>query len=69
MLNFSKTTGNILHNVVSSLPDNDMDVSPSMMLSPSPGKIDWLGQFVYDSNKLIIHQSYFMLLLFYFTLT
>ncbi|VVC30426.1 RNA polymerase I specific transcription initiation factor RRN3 [Cinara cedri] len=62
-LNFSKTTGNISH-IVSSLPDNNMDISPSMVLSPSPGKIDWLGQFVYDSNKPIFHQYYFTLLFF-----
>lgn len=35
-----------------SLPET-MDISPSMVLSPSPGKTDWLGQFVCDINKSI----------------
>lgn len=36
--------------IPSSLPEN-MDISPSMMLSPSPAKTDWLGQFANGINK------------------
>lgn len=37
----------------SSLPEN-MDISPSMVLSPSPAKTDWLRQFACGTNKPII---------------
>jgi len=39
--------------IPSSLPDN-MDISPSMVLSPSPAKTDWLGQFAYGNNTHIL---------------
>lgn len=38
---------------LSLLPDN-MDISPSMVLSPSPAKTDWLGQFAYENNTHIL---------------
>lgn len=37
----------------SSLPEN-MDISPSMVLSPSPAKTDWLRQFAHENNTPIL---------------
>jgi len=39
--------------IPSSLPEN-MDISPSMVLSPSPARTDWLGQFAYGNNTQIL---------------
>lgn len=38
----------------SSLPDN-MDISPSMVLSPSPAKTDWLMQYASGNNKHVFY--------------
>jgi len=38
-----------INKIPSSLSEN-MDISPSMVLSPSPAKTDWLGQFAYGNN-------------------
>lgn len=39
-----------INQISSSLPEN-MDISPSMVLSPSPAKTDWLRQFACGTNK------------------
>lgn len=44
---------NNMDKISSSLPDN-MDISPSMVLSPSPAKTDWLTQFA-CGNKHIFY--------------
>lgn len=41
-----------MHNKPSSFPET-MDISPSLVLSPSPGKTDWLSQFVCVTNNSI----------------
>lgn len=40
------SVGDIHMNKMSPSLLETMDVSPCMVLSPSPGKTDWLGQFV-----------------------
>lgn len=49
--NFIKSSVEKIHTskMSPSLPDT-MDISPCMVLSPSPGKTDWLGQFICDAN-------------------
>lgn len=49
--NFINSSVGAIHTskMSSSLPET-MDISPCMILSPSPGKTDWLGQFVCDTN-------------------
>lgn len=42
-----------INKIPSSLSEN-MDISPSMVLSPSPAKTDWLGQFVNGNNAQIL---------------
>lgn len=42
-----------INKIPSSLSEN-MDISPSMVLSPSPAKTDWLGQFAYGNNAQIL---------------
>lgn len=37
-------------NIPSSLPDN-MEISPNMVISPSPAKTDWIMQFDCGTNK------------------
>lgn len=52
-INHSEATDKIMDKSSSSLPEN-MDISPSMVLSPSPTKTDWLRQFACGTNKPII---------------
>lgn len=52
-INNSRDSDKCMDKISSSLPEN-MDISPSMMLSPSPAKTDWLGQFANEINKPMI---------------
>lgn len=51
-INNSEAIDKSMDKISSSLPEN-MDVSPSMVLSPSPAKTDWLRQFACATNKPI----------------
>lgn len=49
-INRSKLREQIVDNIPLSLPEH-LDISPSMVLSPSPAKTDWLQQFTCENNK------------------
>lgn len=49
-MNSHKNLENSINNFPSSLQEN-MDISPSMIISPSPTKTDWLKQFTCEINK------------------
>lgn len=46
----SECTEKIVDAIPSSLPEH-MDISPSMVLSPSPARTDWLRQLAMGTNK------------------
>lgn len=48
--NHSKLTEQTVDNIPLSLTEHS-DISPSMVLSPSPTKTDWLQQFTCENNK------------------
>jgi len=53
-INQYKEIENYEDEIPSSLPEN-MNISPSMVLSSSPATTDWLRQFAYGTDKLISH--------------